>query len=38
MRHAYAHTWPYMGAAMGHACAHIWAIYGASPTRKGGRE
>ena len=37
MGHAYAHTWPYMGAymghmgaAMGHACAHTWAIYGGS--------
>jgi len=35
MGHAYAHTWPYMGAYMGHmgavlghACAHTWAIYG----------
>jgi len=33
--HAYAHTWPYMGAymghmgaAMGHACAHTWPYKG----------
>ena len=32
--HAYAHTWPYMGAymghmgaAMGHAYAHTWATW-----------
>jgi len=37
MGHAYAHTWPYMGAymghmgaVMGHAYAHTWAIYGSS--------
>ncbi len=42
MGHAYAHTWPYMGAyighigaAMGHACAHTWAIYRVSPTPEG---
>jgi len=30
MRHACAHTWPYIGAAMGHTYAYTWPYMGAA--------